>query len=771
MSDRQGRRRGRGLRWALIALAIVIPVPLIGFAVFALTFDPDSVKPRIEQAVKRATGRDLALNGPLGLKLSLWPTLEARDVALANVAGGSRPQMVTLQRLEAQVALLPLLHRSIEVERLVLVDPDILLETDAQGRPNWRFGPEVPSEALPQAEPHVPAAPLAVAVRQVTVEGGRLTWHDGRTGRTVAVDLADASLRADGTDGPINLALHAAYAGAPFTLTGETGSLARFRDPQATTPWPVRLSLGAANSTLNLDGALSHPQEGRGFRFKLDGVVPDLAALSALSPTTPLPPLRDVRFSGEVADAGGAPAVSGLTLRAGASDLARFVPGLRLQSLQADMAREGEPVRFAASGALREAAFTVSGSLAREGATGATVRDLALTTPAGAIAGEIAAGWGGRPTLHATLTSQRLDGDALQAALRPPPPPAPAASPPAAGSSPAPAAPTAATRNKRVFSDRPIPFALLREADADLHLSAATVRSGGQDYHDLAGHLVLLNGRLNVDPIGGRLPAGRLDGRVAVDATGPDAAVALTLRGPGLQIAPLLALLKLPAGARGAADIDADLRGTGNSPHALAASADGHLGIAGVNGEIDNQLLSATLGQVLQHARLPDITAHPGSLPVRCFAVRLDAQTGVASVRALLLDTSLFYLEGSGSINLADETLAMRLRPLARLGGTGVIVPLRLSGGLRAPKVEVDAAGAAGEAAGIAAQAARSPQLGVIIGALGGDNMVPGSGAEDCGHQLAIARGGLPGPAPTAAPAPAPSKPPKPADLLRQLLR
>ena len=134
MADAKPRHRGRVLRIVLIIVAVIILVPLAGVAVFALTFDPDSAKPRIEQAVKQATGRDLALNGRLGLKWSLWPTLEARDVALANVAGGSRPQMITLDRLEAQVALLPLLSRRVEIDRLMLVRPDILLETDAQGR-------------------------------------------------------------------------------------------------------------------------------------------------------------------------------------------------------------------------------------------------------------------------------------------------------------------------------------------------------------------------------------------------------------------------------------------------------------------------------------------------------------------------------------------------------------------------------------------------------------------------------------------------------------
>src|SRR6185312_12643434 len=95
----------RVLRIGLIALvAVFVLVVGIG-AVLVLRFDPDSLKPRIVASVKQATGRDLTLNGRIGVKLSLWPTLEVTDVALSNPPGFSRPQMATLQRLDLQLAV------------------------------------------------------------------------------------------------------------------------------------------------------------------------------------------------------------------------------------------------------------------------------------------------------------------------------------------------------------------------------------------------------------------------------------------------------------------------------------------------------------------------------------------------------------------------------------------------------------------------------------------------------------------------------------------
>ena len=132
----------RLVRIGLWSLAVLVVLVVAGGAVVALSFDPDSLKPRIVAAVKQATGRDLTLNGRIRLGLSLRPTLVVQDVAFANPPGFSRPQMATLERLDLKLALMPLLSHRVEIDRLVLVKPDILLETDAQGRPNWQFTPE-----------------------------------------------------------------------------------------------------------------------------------------------------------------------------------------------------------------------------------------------------------------------------------------------------------------------------------------------------------------------------------------------------------------------------------------------------------------------------------------------------------------------------------------------------------------------------------------------------------------------------------------------------
>src|SRR5215469_699104 len=92
--------------WALLA---VIVLAVVAGGVFVASFDPNSLTPRVVAAVKQQTGRDLAIKGGINLGLSLRPTVVLHDVTLSNPPGFSRPQMASLQSLDLQLALLPLI--------------------------------------------------------------------------------------------------------------------------------------------------------------------------------------------------------------------------------------------------------------------------------------------------------------------------------------------------------------------------------------------------------------------------------------------------------------------------------------------------------------------------------------------------------------------------------------------------------------------------------------------------------------------------------------
>jgi uncharacterized protein involved in outer membrane biogenesis len=776
----------RPVRIGLWSLAAIVLLVVAGAAVFLATFDPDSLKPRIVAAVKQTTGRDLTLAGRIRLGVSLQPTLTVQDVSFANPPGFSRPQMATLQRLDLKLALIPLLSRQVEIDRLVLVKPDILLETNAQGQPNWQFTRESNTATVQSASANPQEnKPTRISIAEVRIENGTLGWRNASSNRSTVLNLASFRATAASPDANVHIDSSASYNGTEFTLSGECGPLTRFQQPEDRTPWPVQLALAGAGAKLAVNGTVTQPQQGRGYSVKLTANVPDLAGLAPLLPGTALPPLHDVSFSGQVADRGTPlPEISSLALHVGASDLTPLVAGLKLDKLDLAVARLDQPIQVSAQGSLNNTPAQLTGSL---GAPSALLQGAILARPvpieaklqaAGstiAVKGTAGLGSAKRPSVQLEVTSDRIDADALTAAWTGSPA-VPASPTAAAASAPPPPKPAA---NGRIIPDTPIPFDMLRRADADIKLSVGELKSGGANYRAVNTHLDLREGRLRLDPMAVDLPEGHLDAAVTADGTQAAPPVTLRLHAPSLAMQPLLVALHEPAYVSGNVEIQADLRGAGTTPHAIAASLNGFLGLTMTNGSVDNRLLGSTLGAILREVSLLDLVGRGGVSQVQCFAARFTLTNGVATVRPLALSSSLLTMDGEGSINLGTETLDLHVRPQARVAGTGVVVPLRVSGSLRSPSANPDPAAAVAANAGtVAGILSGATPLGLAAGALGGQKLLGGGSGVDCGAALAAARGqsGGAAPAPTTQPAPAQQQPaapkaPNPGALLRQLFR
>jgi uncharacterized protein involved in outer membrane biogenesis len=815
----------RPLRIGLIAVGAVIVVGAASVAIVITRFDPDAYKPDIVAAVKRATGRDLALNGAITLKPSLWPTIQVADVTFANPPGFSRPQMASLQGMELQLGLIPLLSGRFEIDRLALIRPDILLETDAAGHPNWQLTPEVsPSAPAGSQSPGKSAAghaPTAVSVASVRIQDGILGYRDDRTNRLTTLGLARLEASAASPDSPLHLDADVNYNRTAFSVTGDTGSLTRLQDPAATSPWPVKLTLTVGAAKISADGSLTQPLQGKGYALAVSGTVPDVSALTPLLQGFVPPPLHDVSFAAKIADKGGPlPEFSALTLHVGASDLGARVQGLTLDHLDIAAAAadqpakadavgkfDGQPLTFTATtgplaallpgakpspfpvdatvqvaGATASAKGTVADAQALTGANlvvaaqipdlsalsalarrplpaikqiafqatlsdaqggfrnGVTLHGLSLTDTAGDLSGDVTIGLTPKPSLTAKLQSKRIDLDVLQAAIDQTP--SSSSSPPPAAGAQSEAPQARPKRDERLFSDQPIPFDLLRTADADLTLAIADVRSGGADYKAIDTHAVVTDGKLAVNPFAAELPGGHLTGSISADATQKAPPVHIVLHAPGLAVKTLLEATHQPSFATGNLEVYADLRGTGDTPRAIAAALDGSLGLAMAGGTIDNRLLGSVLGKLMNTLNALDLVGKGGDSTLRCFGLRMTAEHGIGTIRPLALSSSLLTMTGAGTVNLGAETVAMMLAPQARIAGTAVVIPVSVDGPIRDPAVNVNKLGTAERNAGTVAGAiiGNATPLGIVGGLLGDDKLFGGK-TDICPAALAAARG------------------------------
>ncbi|MDB5369401.1 MAG: AsmA family protein, partial [Roseomonas sp.] len=348
-------RRHRGRR-ALVILVVVLAVPAAGYGALRFLLRDEVLRPRLIAAVEQATGRGFTLSGPVGLKLSLVPTVTLDGVALANAPGASRPQMLTARRVEVKLALLPLLSRRVAFERVTLIEPDLLLEIDASGRGNWRFEPARAASPAPAPTPENPvpaaSAPLALSVAAIGIEGGRVAWRDARSGKAEALEIRDLDLKAETPAAPIDFEGHFAFRGVALAARGQAGPLPRLLGTQAEpAEWPLRLSLAAPGVQAVLDGSVARPEQAAGWRFSLNATADRADRLAPFLPNAGLPPLTGLDIQAELADAGpGAmPAIQSLRARAAGGDLTALVPGLRLGTATLSIAGAGQPASATAA--------------------------------------------------------------------------------------------------------------------------------------------------------------------------------------------------------------------------------------------------------------------------------------------------------------------------------------------------------------------------------------------------------------------------------------
>jgi Uncharacterized protein involved in outer membrane biogenesis len=135
-------RTGKILSWVFGILLLLIVVVVVIIA----TFDWNRLKPTINQKVSAELNRPFAIRGDLGVAWVRnreepgwrswvpWPQVHADDIMLGNPPNIPDVTMVHLQRVEATLAPLALLHQEVYLPWIKLQLPDARLVQTADKR-------------------------------------------------------------------------------------------------------------------------------------------------------------------------------------------------------------------------------------------------------------------------------------------------------------------------------------------------------------------------------------------------------------------------------------------------------------------------------------------------------------------------------------------------------------------------------------------------------------------------------------------------------------
>jgi len=251
---------GRRSHIAIAITLLFVGLLATGFMLL-YTLDFNAFKGVISNAVHDATGRELSIAGDVRLSRSLPPTLSISDVTFANASWGTKSPMVSVDRLQVQVALLPLLRRQLVFERLNLSGTTMSLETDAKGRGNW--------ELQTASDPGSGNRSIrSVQLRLIHINGLHITYSNGKSGWETQLELASLAVERLSAGKQFNVDLNGAWRGKPVVLSGSVGMLG---DVRAGTPFPIDLSGQVAGDKIALTGNIAD-------LFNLSGLDLKLAA-------------------------------------------------------------------------------------------------------------------------------------------------------------------------------------------------------------------------------------------------------------------------------------------------------------------------------------------------------------------------------------------------------------------------------------------------------------------------------------------------------------
>ena len=231
----------------LIGAGAAVGLIVVALLVAPLFFDLDGRKPMIVSEVKKATGRDLVIDGKVNLSLLPWPGVSVSGVKFFNAPGSKNPNMVEVKSITVRPSVLALLTGTIEVSEVILVEPKIVLEINAEGKPNWEFAPSV-AEAQPATAK--PSSPKPLSLGALTMENGTLIFSDSKGGLAMTAEKANLTASVGSLDGPYSLSGSATLNGSPLKIDASVGA-------KGSNGYATSAALVAGGGKLDVKGTVS----------------------------------------------------------------------------------------------------------------------------------------------------------------------------------------------------------------------------------------------------------------------------------------------------------------------------------------------------------------------------------------------------------------------------------------------------------------------------------------------------------------------------------
>ena len=693
-------------KWVFIIVGGLIFIPVVSLYLILSVYDLNHLEPEIARVVKDATGRDLTIGGEIGLKIGFAPALSMENLSLENTPWGSRPEMVRIKRFEIEVALLPLVFKEIEIRRFVLVEPDILFETDHSGASNLMFmKPNVVSTAQRKGDhPVLETGLQGFTIGEIEIEKGIIGYRDGQSGKTYMVALEKLTAAASGHDRPVRLKGTGSANGEAFQFSGDVGPLSALTEPGK--HWPVKLAAKAAGVSVSLDGEIQDAMHAGDYTLNVEARGPSSADLARLMGDKSLPELGPFKVLAKSVGEKEKLSIDSFDIDLGLEQLiawkftGRIQDPLAQRGAEIDFKIYGKDLdmvgRLAAKPMPIPGPFQVSGHAGDVADKVYQISDLKVSVGENDLAGSLRVDFGsGRPGIKGSLASHKLDLRPFLAKDK---------------SENTPAGLHSGTaKSGRVFPSDPLSVDIPKKVDVNLQVQARQVFTPRLTIDNLLVGVVLDNGALTFNPLKAGMGGGTVDGHLALRAKGKAVGAEVVLKVNRLDVDLVAKELEFAEKPGGKLDLDLDLKGEGGSLAEIMAGLNGMTMLTMGNGRISNKYLDL-LGADVSSSTLRLLNPFGHETPyveINCLVSRFDIREGIARSTALVLDAHHVTVVGEGQINLKTEELDLSFKPSPKEGigisgldkvslGLGELArPFKLGGTLARPAMVFDVTQAA----------------------------------------------------------------------------
>jgi len=631
------------LSWVVGIFLLLVVVIVVIIA----TFDWNRLKPTINQKVSAELNRPFAIRGDLGVAWVRnreepgwrswvpWPQVHADDVMLGNPPTVPEVTMVHLQRVEATIAPLALLHKQIYLPWIKMQQPDARLVQTADKKNNWTF--DLASSDNSEAN----AAPSAWSFRldNILFDKGQVRYRD-------AINKADVTVTINPLGKPVPYAqvaggndqqkgagdfvfgwqANGTYNNEKLEGDGKIGGMLSLRSK--TTPFPLQADVRNGSTRVRIDGTLQDPLNLGGLdvrlRFSGDTLANLYGLTGVLLPDTPPyetdghliarfneekgPLFRYEKFNGHIGD----------------SDIHGSLSY-----------RQGKP---------------------RPTLTGELTSNQLRMADLGPLIG-VDSGKGSEKTQQAK--AQRGEAAAQPA--------------------------------DRVLPHDKFDTKSWDVMDADVKFSGKRIEHSSKlPLSDLYTHVQLKNGDLLLDPLRFGMAGGNINSTIHLEGDRSPMRGRADLHARKLRLRQLFPDVTAMQNSLGQLNGDATLSGTGNSVADLLGTSNGEMKLLMNDGLISRSLMEIAglnVGNYVVGKLFGD-----DEVKINCAATDLNIRQGLATPKLFLLDTENAVINVTGNVNFANERMDLSINPESK--GIRIITlrsPLYVRGTFKNPDAGVKA--------------------------------------------------------------------------------